>query len=90
VVSEGSGQKISRHLNPEREEIRQDAKNVRMVVKFIESEGKGLQEKAVVDPGQVEQKCTVLVFMGLYKLKGQMGKIWVVFAGWATVIDRFD
>jgi hypothetical protein len=41
------------------------------VVKFIESEGKLLEEKAVVDPGQVT----------FYALKEQrVGKIWAVFA----------
>jgi hypothetical protein len=46
----------------------------------------------MVGSSQVGQKCTlVFVSKGLHKFKGQMAeKIWVVFAGWARVIDRFD
>jgi hypothetical protein len=40
---------------------------------------------------RLDRSMLIFVLKGLYKLKGQMvGKIWLVFAGWARVIDRFD
>jgi hypothetical protein len=40
-------------------------------------------------PGGIE--ASVFLLKGFHKLEGQKaGKIWVVFAGWARVIDKSD